>query len=393
MSAFKEIRAVTGMGLRSVPARLGTSLVVVVGVAAVVAVLISALAIATGFRRASAATGSPARAVVLSGTTESGSQVTRENAIKVMDAPGVEVGADGQPVASAETLAFVPVSDRHSGLNAFATLRGVGRKASALRPEIKLVAGRMFSTGAHEVVVGRAVQQRLGALEVDSGVTLPNGEWKVVGVFESGGDAHESELLTDADTLLDAYRRNGYNTVTVALDGSTGFDRLSAALDAEPSLAVKAQREDDYYAAESRSVSTLLLIVAYGIGGIMAFGAVFGALNTMYSAVSTRTTEIATLRAIGFGAGAVVVSVLAEALVLGLAGALVGGLAVWLLLNGSTVSTMTGVTPSQLTFALQVRPGLVAIGIGFAVAIAAVGGLFAALRAARVPVASAMRMS
>jgi putative ABC transport system permease protein len=195
------------------------------------------------------------------------------------------------------------------------------------------------------------------------------------------------------DTLLDAYRRKGYNTVTVALDGSTGFDRLSAALDAEPSLAVKAQREDDYYAAESRPVSTLLLIVAYGIGSIMAFGAVFGALNTMYSAVSTRTTEIATLRAMGFGASAVVVSVLAEALVLGLAGALVGGLAAWLLLNGSTVSTMTGVTPSQLTFGLEVGPGLIAIGIVFAVAIAAVGGLFAALRAARVPVASAMRMS
>jgi putative ABC transport system permease protein len=213
-----------------------------------------------------------------------------------------------------------------------------------------------------------------------------------VGAFESRGDAHESELLTDADMLLDAYRRNGYNSVAVALDGDAAFDRLAAALDADPSLTVKAQREDDYYAAQSRPVSTLLLIVAYGIGGIMAFGAVFGALNTMYSAVSTRAMEIATLRAIGFGAGAVVVSVLSEAFVLGLAGALVGGLAAWLLLDGSTVSTMTGVTPSQLTFGLDVGSGLIAVGIVFAVTIAAVGGLFAALRAARVPVASAMRM-
>lgn len=392
MSTFKEIRAVTGMGLRSVPARLGTSMVVVVGVAAVVAVLVAALAIATGFRRAAAATGSPVRAVVLSGTTESGSQTSRESAVKVMNAPGVRVGDDGRPVASAETLAFVPVSDRHTGLNAFATLRGVGPQAAALRPEIELVEGRMFSPGNREVVVGRGVQRRLGGLDVGSSITLPNGEWAVVGAFESRGDAHESELLTDADMLLDAYRRNGYNSVAVALDGDAGFDRLAAALDADPSLTVKAQREDDYYAAQSRPVSTLLLIVAYGIGGIMAFGAVFGALNTMYSAVSTRAMEIATLRAIGFGAGAVVVSVLSEALVLGLAGALLGGLAAWLLLDGSTVSTMTGVTPSQLTFGLDVGPGLIAVGIAFAVTIAAVGGLFAALRAARVPVASAMRM-
>lgn len=392
MSTLREIGAVTAMGLRSVPTRLGTSVVVVVGVAAVVAVLVSALAIATGFARAAASTGSAARAVVLSGTTESGSQMSRENAVKVMGAAGVQVGADGRPVASAETFAFVPVSDRHTGLNAFATLRGVGPLAFALRPEIRLVEGRMFTAGAHEILVGRNVQRRLGGLGVGSSVTLPNGDWQIVGAFESGGDAHESELLTDADTLLDAYRRNGYNSVTVALEGRDGFDRLRAALRADPSLAVEAQREDEYYAAESRPVSTLLLAVAYGIGGIMAFGAVFGALNTMYSAVSTRASEIATLRAMGFGAAAVVASVLGEALLLGLVGALAGGLGAWLLLDGSRVSTMTGVTPSQLTFGLQVGPGLLSVGVLFAVAIAAVGGLFAAWRAARVPVASAMRM-
>ena len=392
MSAFNEIGAVTGMGLRSVPARLGTSMVVVVGIAVVVAVLVSALAIAHGFSRAAAATGSPRRAVVLGGTSESSSQIARESAVKVSNAPGVVAGADGQAVASAETVAFVPLTDQHTGLNAFAALRGVGPQAFVLRPEFKLVEGRMFTRGAHEVVVGQGVRQRLGGLDVGSSFTLPNGDWQVVGSFESGGDAHESELLTDADTLLDAYRRMGYNSVTVALDGNDGFERFAAALDADPSLAVAAQRENDYYAAESRPVSVLLLIVAYGIGGIMAFGAVFGALNTMYSAVSMRTTEIATLRAMGFGAGAVVVSVLIEALALGLAGALIGGLAAWLLLDGSAISTMTGVTPSQLTFGLEVGPALIAVGIAFAVAIAAIGGLFAAIRAARVPVASAMRM-
>jgi putative ABC transport system permease protein len=392
MSAFTEIGAVTGMGLRSVPARFGTSLVVIIGIAVVVAVLVSALAIATGFARSAASTGNPSRAVVLNGATEAGGQMSRENAINVMDAAGIEKGADGQPVASAETLSFVPVSDRHTGLNAFAALRGIGPNAAALRPEITLVEGRAFARGAHEVIVGRAVQRRLGGLEVGSSITLPNGDWDVVGAFESGGDAHESELLTDADALLDAYRRNGYNSVTVALDGPGGFERLGAALDADPTLGVEARREDEYYAAQSQGVSMLLLIVAYGIGGIMAFGAVFGALNTMYSAVSTRTTEIATLRAIGFGTGAVVVSVLCEALVLGLVGALIGGLAAWVLLDGSMVSTMTGVTPSQLTFGLQVGPKLLLVGGAFAVGIAAVGGLFAALRAARIPVASAMRL-
>ena len=392
MSTAGEFRAVTWLGLRSIPARIGTSMVIVVGVAAVVAVLISALSIATGFRRVAATTGSPSRAVVLSGTTESASQLSRESTVNVMSAPGVAVDASGQPVASAETLAFVPVTDEHTGLNAFVTLRGVGPHASLLRPEIRVIEGRTFSAGAREVIVGKAVQRRLGGLQVDSSITLPGGDWSVVGVYESGGDAHESEILADAESLLNAYQRNEFNSVTVMLDGVASFDRFRSALDSDPTLAVVANREDIYYATESRPVSMLLLTVAYGIGGIMAFGAIFGALNTMYSAVSTRAKEIATLRALGFGGAPVVASVLAEALALGLAGALAGGFVTWLVLDGSTVSTMTGVTPSQLTFALDVGVRLVALGIALGATIAMVGGFFAALRAVRVPVASAMRM-
>jgi putative ABC transport system permease protein len=380
------------MGLRSVPARFGTSAVIVVGIAAVVAVLVSALSIAHGFTRAALATGNRSRAVVLNGSTESDSQVSQANFATVAGLPGIRRGSAGQPIVSAETVVFVPTTDRHTGLNAYVVIRGVGPQAFVLRPEIKLVAGRMFRRGAHELIVGRGVQRRLGSLEVGSNLTLPNGEWQVVGAFESAGDAHESELMTAADTLLDAYRHSGYNSVTVALEGADAFERLKAALAANPALSASAQREDEYYAAESGPISTMLLVLAYGIGGIMAFGAIWGALNTMYSAVSTRVIEIATLRAIGFGAAAVVVSVLAEALTLGLVGAALGAGLAWALLDSSTISTMTGVTPSQLTFGLRVGPGLVMVGVGFALVIAVVGGFFAAMRAARLPVSAALRL-
>lgn len=393
MSALRQIRAVTALGLRSIPARFGTSMVVVVGVAAVVAVLVGALAIAGGFTTAAVASGDAGRAIVLGGATEASSGLSRETVVTVMNAPGVAAGEDGAAAASAEALAFVAVTNAYTGLDAFVTLRGVGPRAFALRPEAEIVEGRMFQQGAHEVIVGRAAQQRLGSLDIGSSVGLPNGEWAVVGVFESGGNALESELMTDAEAVLNAYQRNDYNSVTLRLDGEQGLERLSTALADDPSIsAVEVAREDEYFAAASEPVSRLLTIIAYSIGGIMAFGAVFGALNTMYSAVSARATEIATLRAMGFGAGPVVVSVLVEALVLAIAGALAGTLVAWAVLDGSAVSTMTGNTPSQLTFRLDVGLGLTLIGIGCAAAIAVVGGLFAAVRAARLPVASALRM-
>jgi putative ABC transport system permease protein len=391
MSSLRQIRSVTEMGLRSVPARIGTSMVVVTGVAAVVAVLVSALAVATGFTRAARSTGSPERAMVLTADTEGASSLSRDNAVTILNAPGIRT-ADGTPIASAEALFFVPLVNRSTGLNAFVAVRGVGRQALALRPEVRIVAGRAFASGARELIVGRAVQQRLGGLDVGAKIALPTGDWSIVGVFESGGDSHESELMTDVETLLNAYGRNSFNAITVRLDGAAAFERFTAALAEDPSLNVSTLREDDYYAAASGFVARLLTAIAYGIGGIMAFGAAFGALNTMYSAVSTRAREIATLRAIGFGAVPVVASVLAEALVLALAGAVLGAAAAFVLLDGATISAMTGITPSQLTFGLEVRPGLVLIGIACAVAIAAVGGLFAAARAARVPVAIAMRI-
>jgi putative ABC transport system permease protein len=393
MSRSRQILAVTTMGLRSIPSRLGTSLVVVIGVAAVVAVLVCALAVAGSFTTAAAKTGSPLRAIVLNGDNEADSGFSRENALAILNAPGVRTGTAGQALGSAEALEFVSLVDRHTGLNAYTTIRGVGSQVQALRPELHLVQGRMFQRGAHEVVAGRAVQNRLDGLQVGSSITLPNGDWKVVGAFESDGDSHESEVLADAETLLNAYHRNDFNSVTVGLSKPEDFVRFSAALAADPTLSVKARREPEYFATMTKSVSELLIGIAYGIGGIMALGAVFSALNTMYSAVSTRGVEIGTLRAMGFGATPVVASVLAEAIALGLIGAALGSTIAWLLLSGATMSAMTGVTPSQLTFHLAVRPTDMLIGSAFAAVIVVVGGLLAAIRAARIPVVAALRLA
>jgi putative ABC transport system permease protein len=393
MSRLNQLLAVTAMGLRSVPSRLGTSLVVVIGVAAVVAVLVCALAIASSFTDAAAKTGSPLRAIVLNADTEADSGFSRENATAILNAAGVKTGQDSQALGSAEALEFVSLVDQHSGLNAYTTIRGVGSQAMRLRPEMHLVEGRIFNRGAHEVMAGRAVQNRLAGLQVGSNITLPNGDWTVVGAFESGGDSHESEVLADAETLLNAYHRNDFNSVTVALSTPQDFARFSTALSATPALTVKAYREPEYFGTMTKSVSELLIAIAYGIGSIMALGAVFSALNTMYSAVSTRAVEIGTLRAVGFGAAPVVVSVIAEAVALGLVGAAIGSGIAWFLLNGTTMSAMTGVTPSQLTFQLSVHPMQMLIGSGFAAVIVIIGGLLAAIRAARIPVAAALRLT
>jgi putative ABC transport system permease protein len=222
---------------------------------------------------------------------------------------------------------------------------------------------------------------------------MQNGEWTVTGVFESGGDAHESEIMTDASMLLDATRRNVFGSLTVALESEGAFERFSAAVKADPSVsAITVLREDEYFDLASRQVSQLLSLVAWGIGGLMAFGAVFAALNTMYTAVILRAGEIATLRAIGFGSAPVMASVIAEAVLLALAGAVIGALISWFLFDGSRVSAMSGISRSQLTFGLEVGPALLITGIACGVGVAVIGGALAAVKAVRIPVADAFRM-
>jgi putative ABC transport system permease protein len=355
-------------------------------------VLISVLAMATGFKRTIVATGRDDRAIVLRGGSDSelASTLSREATLTIMDAPGIRKDSAGKPIASAEAVVVVDMPKKSTDTGANVTIRGIGAAAMALRPEIHMVAGRMFQRGLRELIVGNGAQAQFKGLDVGSHIALRGSDWTIVGAFESNGDSHESELLADGETVLSAYRRNLYQSVVVLLESQDAFAAFKNSLTTNPQLSVAVMREHDYYAKQSQRMSNVLSFIAYVVGGIMAVGALFGALNTMYSAVSVRSREIATLRAIGFGASAVVLSVLIEAMLLSVVGALIGAGLAWIFFNGNVVSTL-GSNFTQVVFRLAVGPSLVVLGIVWACVIGLVGGLFPAIRAARLPVATALR--
>jgi len=389
---FKQTAAITSMNLRAIPQRMGTSWVIVIGIAVTVAVLVSVLAMVAGFSKTLGSTGRADRVIVLRGgsNAELNSTLSRENTVTILDAPGVKKDADGKAIGSADMVAVVALPLRATGTAANLTVRGIGPKAMELRPEIHLIAGRMFQPAVRELIVGKSAVTQFKGTDIGSHIAFRDSEWTVVGEFESNGDAHESELMGDIETVLSAFRRNLFQSVTVMLESPEAFNQYKDKLTTDPTLMVDVQREPDYYAAQSKQLSKLLNFLAFGVGSIMAIGAIFGALNTMYSAVSARSLEIATLRAIGFGAGAVVVSVFVEALLLSLLGGLIGAAAAWLFFNGNTVNTL-GANFTQVVFHLTVTPQLLVSGITWACFIGVLGGLFPAIRAARLPVATALR--
>jgi putative ABC transport system permease protein len=394
MNTFKQIGAVTSIGLSTLPQRLGSSFVIVIGIAGVVGVLLSVLAMATGFQKTLSSTGKDDRALVLRGgsNSELASTISRENTLTILDAPGVRRNAEGKPIGSAEAIVIVDLPKKSNDASSNVSMRGVGPFGLQARPEIHLVQGRMFSPGLREIIVGLAAQRQFKGLELGQKLELRGSEWTIVGAFESGGDSHESELIADAESVLSAYRRNLFQSVFVQLDSVAAFDGFKKALTSDPQLSVDVKREREYYADQSQGLSKVLSFVAYVVGGIMAVGALFGALNTMYSAVSTRSQEIATLRAIGFGNFPVVVSVMVEALALSLVGALIGSALSWIFFNGNAISTL-GANFTQVVFKLTVTPELIVLGIIWACVIGVIGGLFPAVRAARLPVAAALRAS
>ena len=392
MNAFKQIAAVTLMNIRSVPQRLGASSVIVIGIAGVVGVLVGILAMVGGLSQMMTSTARSDRAIVVStgATFETLSNVTREATRIILDAPGIKHGSDGKPLVSAEALAIVRLPLKRGADSGNVSLRGVSDAGLVVRPEIKVVEGRLFGSAVREVIVGRTLQRQFRDLDVGKRLLVRGAEWTVVGVFESHGDQHEAEMITGAETLQSAFERNTFQSLAVLLESADSFAQFKTALNGNPALAVDVMREADYYRQQSQAFSKLLSIVAYLIGGIMAVGAVFGALNAMYSAVSTRTVEIATLRVLGFGASAVIVSVFAEALLLALFGGAAGGCVAWLLFNGHAVSTNGGGL-TQLSVPLAVDLNLVAFGVLWACLIGMVGAAFPAIRAARAPLASALR--
>jgi putative ABC transport system permease protein len=389
---FKQFLAVTAMNLQTLPQRLGASSVIVIGIAGVVAVLVSVLAMGVGFRHTLADSGRADRAIILRGGSDAelNSNLTREEIDIISNAPGIAKDAQGKALLSNELVTVANVPKMDTGTDANVTLRGVGAKLLEVRPELKIVSGRMFQPAVRELIAGLGATKQFRGLAVGSTLHLRNADWTVTGIFTSNGDVHESELLADVDTVGSAIERNGYSSAIGLLDNAAAFGGFKDSLTTDPRLKVDVQRETDYYAEQSKGLAKTINIVGNTVAIIMAIGAMFGALNSMYSAVAARSLEIATLRAIGFGGLPIVLSVMIEALALSLLGGIIGASLAWLFFNGHTVSTLGGAF-AQVVFQLTVTRALIVTGIIWACLIGLLGGFFPALRAARLPVVEALR--
>ena len=390
----RQAMSVTGVGVSTLGQRVGSSAVIVVGIAGVVGVLVALLAMAQGYSETLRNSGSLDTAIVMRGASaaEVMSGLDRDSIVLLPQAPGVAHDAKGEPIASPEVVvaANLPVKNGAPDEEGSVQLRGVGDKAWPVRPQVKIVQGRKFQPGLRELVVGRGAARQFAGLEPRREVRLGSQKWTVVGVFASG-DAMESEIWADAAVVADMYGRgSGRNSVTMRLTDAKAFGEMKKALESNPQLKVDVSTTADYFSKQSEKVTQIIRVVGITVGIVMAIGAVFGALNTMFAAVSARAREIATLRAIGFAGVPVVVAVMLETMLLALVGGLIGALIAWLLFDGFAASTMAGAV-GKLSFQLHVTPDLVWQGLKWALAIGFIGGLFPAVRAARMPVSTALR--
>jgi putative ABC transport system permease protein len=390
---LSQILSVTKFGVLSIPQRLGSVLAAAFGIAGVVGVLVGVLSMAVGFKKAMVASGSPDSAIVLrSGAdNEMSSGLAQDETRVIADAPGLARGSAG-PLASAELFVIINLPKRSSGTDANVPLRGVEQAAFQVREKLKIVEGRAFEGGKNEVVVGAGAAQEFAGLDVGNKLRVGRNDWNVVGVFTAGGGTAESEIWTDATVLQGAYHRgNSFQAVYAKLISPAAFQQFKDALTTDPRLNVKVVRQTEYFTEQSTLLTTLITTLGVLIAALMAIGAIFGALNTMYNSVASRTREIATLRALGFGRGAVIVSVMLESLVVALVGGAFGAAIAYLAFNGFHTGTVNWQSFSQVTFAFAVTPELLAGGMFWAIGIGLGGGLFPAIRAARLPIAAALR--
>lgn len=393
MSWLEQTAAISLVNLRSLGDRVGSSLVAVVGFAGVVAVFVAVLSIAEGVRRIVERGVSPSTGMVIRSGTENemSSGLLLEHTRIVKDAPGIARGTNG-PIASAELFVVVNVPKRDTDTDANVPLRGLESAAFEVRDTVQIVEGRRFAEGRNEVIVGQAAAREFAGLDVGNRLQWGDSSWEVVGRFTAGGSIYESEIWTDARVLQPAFRRGStFQSVYARLDSEAAFQRFKDALTADPRLEVDVLREDDYHAGQSRALRQLVEGLGNVVALLMAVGATFGALNTMYSAVAARGQEIATLRAIGFQGGPVLVSVMIESLVLALAGGLLGGAVAYLVANGYETATMNFQTFSQVAFSLDVTPRLLVGGTVYALAMGFLGGIFPAVRAIRAPITTGLR--
>lgn len=387
-----QIFAITGINIKSIPERWATSLVIVIGLAGVVAVFTALLAMANGFSSTLRATGRQDAVIMMRGGSDAelNSGLDREQTDLLKQMPGIRLGADGKPQSSAEMMVIAELirkDDTKNGANI--TVRGVDPAAFALRPNLRIVNGRNFTPGLRELIVGAGVLRQFQGAEIGKVVRMRGSDWTVVGAFESG-DAHDSELWTDINVARTTFGRTGSSSILAALDGADGLEKLKAGVAADPRLNVDVIRELDYFNAQTKQFRATIGFLAGIVTLIMALGAVFAALNSMYAAVAARGKEIATLRAIGFGGTPVLFSVMIEALLLALSGGILGALIAYVLFNNMSVSTL-GQNFTQVVFNFKVTPALVIQGLIIAVVIGMVGGFLPALRAARLPVTTSLR--
>jgi len=382
------------LNLRTIPARLSSSAVAIIGIAGVVVVFVSVLSIAAGFSAAMTGSGSPNRALVMrSGAdSEMTSGLDGAEVDIIKQAPGVR--HDGPaPLASAELYVIIDLPKKSTpDAAANVPMRGIEPAGMPLREEVSLVEGRMFQFGTNEVIVGRGAQGQFMHLNVGETIVSGQNRWQVVGVFEADGAVAETEIWCDARVLQGAYRRgNSYQSVLARLESTESLDMFRDWLTSNPQLNVMIRRENEYYAGQSQALTRLIRTIGFGIAGLMGIGAIFGAILTMYTAVASRAREIATLRALGFNTISILVSILGESLVLGGIGGLIGGLGAYLAFNGYQTSTMNFQTFSQVAFAFRVTPLLLAMGLIYALVMGLIGGLFPAIRAVRLPIPIALR--
>lgn len=387
----RQALAITALGLASLPQRLGAASVIVIGIAGVVGVLVAMLAMGEGFKKTLSETGNDVTAIILRGGSlaETNSSITRDQLTAIANLPGIARDSAGHSQISPELSQPVNLPSVSNGTDANALVRGVGAQAWSLRPNVKIIAGRKFDENLRELVVGQGAMSQFQGLGVGRDIDLANHRWTIVGEFASG-DAYDSELWGGSEIIASTYQRPVFQSVTVKLAGKDGFNDLKAAVGADPRLKLDVMTTRDYFSKQSEGLTKFIKYLSWTIGAIMAVGAVFGALNTMYATISVRAREIGTLRALGFQGTPVVVAVMLETMALALAGGLMGAGVVWLIFNGYTVSTL-GNNFTQVVFQFRVSPDLLWTGFKWALGIGLVGGLFPALRAARQPVVDALR--
>jgi putative ABC transport system permease protein len=382
------------LNLRTIPSRLGSSAVAIIGIAGVVVVFVSVLSISAGFLAAMTGSGSTGRALVMraGSDTEMTSGIEGAETRIIKEAPGIR-RENGTALASAELYVIVDLPKKSAPDSpANVPMRGIEPAGFQVRDDVSLVEGRMFRFSTNEVIVGRAANHQFVGLNVGDTIVSGQNRWLVVGIFEADGGVAETEIWCDVHTLQSVYRRiNSFSLVMAKLDTIDSFETFSEWLMKNPQVHSTIRRENEYYRSQSETMTRLIDTLGFGIATLMGIGAVFGAILTMYTAVASRTREIATLRALGFNTASVLLSVLAESLVLGGIGGLIGGTAAYLAFNGYQTSTMNFQTFSQVAFAFRVTPRLLATGLFYALSIGLIGGLLPAVRAARLPISSALR--